>query len=46
MIAVSAGLGDWIVPGGIPGTIVIIDTIADEIVDTIDLEKRAGSPRG
>ena len=44
VIAVSAGLGDWIVPGGIPGTIVIIDTIADEIVDTIDLEKRAGSP--
>ena len=44
VIAVSAGLGDWIVPGGIPGTIVIIDTIADEIVDTIDLEERAGSP--
>ncbi len=44
VIAVSAGLGDWIVPGGIPGTIVIIDTIADEIVDTIDLEKTAGSP--
>ena len=43
VIAVSAGVGDWIVPGGIPGTIVIIDTIADEIVDTIDLEKRAGS---
>ena len=44
VIAVSAGVGDWIVPGGIPGAIVIIDTIADEIVDTIDLEKRAGSP--
>ena len=44
VIAVSAGVGDWIVPGGIPGTIVIIDTIADEIVDTIDLEERAGSP--
>lgn len=44
VIAVSAGVGDWIVPGGIPGTIVFIDTIADEIVDTIDLEKRAGSP--
>ena len=44
VIAVSAGVGDWIVPGGIPGTIVIIDTIADEIVDTIDLEKTAGSP--
>ena len=44
VIAVSAGVGDWIVPGGTPGTIVIIDTIADEIVDTIDLEERAGSP--
>lgn len=44
VIAVSAGVGDWIVPGGIPGAIVIIDTITDEIVDTIDLEKRAGSP--
>ena len=44
VIAVSAGVGDWIVPGGIPGTIVIIDAIADEIVDTIDLEERAGSP--
>ena len=44
VIAVSAGVGDWIVPGGIPGTIVFIDAIADEIVDTIDLEKRAGSP--
>ena len=43
VIAVSAGVGDWIVPGGIPGTIVFIDTIADEIVDTIDLDKRAGS---
>lgn len=44
VIAVSAGVGDWIVPGGIPGTIVIIDTVTDEIVDTIDLEDRAGSP--
>ncbi len=44
VIAVSAGVGDWIVPGGIPGTIVIIDTVTDEIVDTIELEKRAGSP--
>ena len=44
VIAVSAGVGDWIVPGGIPGTIIFIDTIADEIVDTIDLDKRAGSP--
>ena len=44
VIAVSAGVGDWIVPGGIPGTIVFIDTITDEIVDTIDLDKSAGSP--
>ena len=44
VVAVSAGVGDWIIPGGIPGAIVIIDTITDEIVDTIDLEKRAGSP--
>ncbi len=44
VIAVSAGVGDWIVPGGIPGTIIFIDTITDEIVDTIDLDKRAGSP--
>ena len=44
VVAVSAGVGDWIIPGGIPGAIVIIDTIADEIVDTIDLENRAGSP--
>ena len=44
VIAVSAGVGDWIVPGGIPGTIVIIDTATDEIADTIDLEKSAGSP--
>ncbi len=44
VIAVSAGVGDWIVPGGIPGTIVFIDTITDEIVDTIELDERAGSP--
>ena len=44
VIAVSAGVGDWIVPGGIPGTVVIIDAVTDEIADTIDLEKSAGSP--
>lgn len=44
VIAVSAGVGDWIVPGGIPGKIVVIDAITDEIVDTIDLEQSAGSP--
>ena len=44
VIAVSAGVGDWVVPGGIPGTIVIIDAITDEIADTIELERTAGSP--
>ncbi|MDE0297027.1 MAG: hypothetical protein OXN17_00165 [Candidatus Poribacteria bacterium] len=44
VIAVSGGVGDWIVPGGIPGTIAIIDTVTDEIVDTVDLEDRAGNP--
>ena len=45
VIAVSAGVGDWIVPGGIPGTIVIIDTVTDEIVDTIELERECRKPR-
>ena len=44
VIAVSAGVGDWVVPGGIPGTVVIIDTITDEIIDTVKLEKTAGNP--
>ena len=44
VIAVSAGVGEWIVPGGIPGTVVFIDAVADEIEKTIELEGRAGGP--
>ena len=44
VIAISEGVSDWVVPGGIPGTVVIIDTITDEIIDTVKLEKTAGSP--
>ena len=44
VIAVSAGVGEWIVPGGIPGTVVFIDAVTDEIEKTIELEGRAGGP--
>ncbi len=44
VIAVSAGVGGWIVPGGIPGAVVFIDTVTDEIEKTIELETGAGGP--
>ena len=44
VIAVSAGVGEWIVPGGIPGAVVFIDAVTDEIEKTIALEERAEGP--
>ena len=44
VIAVSAGVSEWFIPGGIPGAVVIIDTLTDEIEKTIDLQTTAGAP--
>ncbi len=44
VIAVSSGVSDWFSPGGIPGAIVLIDTVTDEIEKTIELETMAGAP--
>ena len=44
IIAVSSGVSDWFVPGGIPGTVVLIDAATDEIEKTIELETTAGGP--
>ena len=42
VIAVSAGIGGWNPQGPIPGTIVFIDTLTDEIEKTIKLDGRSG----
>ena len=44
VIAVSAGIGAWNPQGPIPGTVVFIDAVTDEIEKTIELEGRAGVP--
>ena len=44
IIAVSSGVSDWFVPGGIPGAVVFIDTVTDEIEKTIELKTTAGGP--
>ena len=44
VIAVSAGIGGWNPQGPVPGTIVFIDAVTDEIEKTIELEGRAGGP--
>ena len=44
VIAVSAGIGGWNPQGPIPGTVVFIDTVTDEIEKTIELETTAGGP--
>jgi len=44
VIAVSAGIGGWNPQGPVPGTIVFIDTVTDEIEKTIELETTAGGP--
>ena len=44
VIAVSAGIGGWNPQGPVPGTVVFIDTVADEIEKTIELDGRAGGP--
>ncbi len=42
VIAVSAGIGGWHPQGPVPGTVVFIDAVTDEIEKTIELETRAG----
>ena len=44
IIAVSAGIGGWNPQGPVPGTVVFIDAVTDEIEKTIELETRAGGP--
>ena len=44
VIAVSAGIGGWNPQGPIPGTVVFINAITDEIEKTIELETTAGGP--
>ena len=44
VIAVSAGIGGWNPQGPVPGTIVFIDAVTDEIEKTIELDGRAGGP--
>ena len=44
VIAVSAGIGEWNPQGPVPGMIVFIDAVADEIEKTIELDGRAGGP--
>ncbi|MCE2393481.1 hypothetical protein J4G02_02590 [Candidatus Poribacteria bacterium] len=44
VIAVSAGIGGWNPQGPIPGTVVFIDAVTDEVEKTIELETRAGGP--
>ena len=44
VIAVSAGIGGWNPQGPVPGTVIFIDAVADEIEETIELEGRAGGP--
>ena len=44
VIAVSAGIGGWNPQGPVPGTVIFIDAVTDEIEKTIELEGRAGGP--
>ena len=44
VVAVSSGIGGWNPQGPVPGTIVFIDAVTDEIEKTIELEGRAGGP--
>ncbi len=44
VIAVSAGIGGWNPQGPVPGTVVFIDAVTDEIEKTIELDGRAGEP--
>ncbi|RKU05953.1 hypothetical protein C6502_20925 [Candidatus Poribacteria bacterium] len=44
VVAVSAGIGAWNPQGPVPGTIVFIDAVTDEIEKTIELDGRAGGP--
>ena len=44
VIAVSAGIGAWNPQGPVPGTIVFIDAVTDEIEKTIELDGGAGGP--
>ena len=44
VIAVSAGVGEWNPQGPVPGTVVFIDAVTDEIEKTIELDERAGGP--
>ena len=44
VVAVSAGIGGWNPQGPVPGTIVFIDVVTDEIEKTIELDGGAGGP--
>lgn len=44
VVAVSAGIGAWNPQGPVPGTVIFIDAVADEIEKTIELEGGAGGP--
>ena len=44
VIAVSAGIGGWNPQGPVPGTVIFIDAVTDEIEKTIELDGRAGGP--
>ena len=44
VVAVSAGIGGWNPQGPVPGTVVFIDAVTDEIEKTIELDGRAGGP--
>ena len=44
VVAVSAGIGAWNPQGPVPGTVIFIDAVADEIEKTIELDGRAGGP--
>ena len=44
VVAASAGIGGWNPQGPVPGTIIFIDAVTDEIEKTIELDGRAGGP--
>ena len=44
VIAVSAGIGAWNPQGPVPGTVIFIDAVTDEIEKTIELDGGAGGP--
>ena len=44
VIAVSAGIGGWNPQDPLPGTVVFINAVTDEIEKTIELETTAGGP--